>query len=203
MQKHPVIEFETSAGRSDEAIVRRLYSVELPFVFEREREKYFAILEDASISLGVPINDIKVCGSAQTGYSFHEGRPFQNSKSDLDLAIINSTLFERLLRSAQRVSLPNPDSAERPRRTAFPVIQGNSVYSNFTENAALYGMILPWQMPDCGEKLEVLDLSSRLTEAYTPRFKEINFAVYLSPHFFERKQRPNIGIYRNGRRNVL
>lgn len=202
MQKHFLIEAETQKGRSDDAICRRLYSVELPFVFERDRDRYFTIVEEASEALGVNITDIKVAGSAQTGYSFHEKRPFQAKSSDLDLAVVNTFFFEKMLRAAQAASLPNPNSAERPRQSAFPTRESKTLYHNFTENAAMYGMILPWQMPDCDLKDSIAEVERKLSDDHSGIFKNINFAFYMSYYFFDRKQRPNIGIYRSGRIGV-
>lgn len=190
MQRHPLIDDETKIGRDDNAICRRLYSLEIPFVFEKNRDKYFNIMEEASSELDVAITDLKVAGSAQTGFSFHENRPFQRKTSDLDLAVINAGLFEKMLRSAQEIALPNPESAERPRQSVFPTRNGRSLYSNFAENVALYGMILPWQMPDCNMKSTILVLSSKLSQKNLSDFKEVNFAFYMSHHFFYKKTAP-------------
>lgn len=155
MHEHPIIDSEWAAGRDDETVVRRLYSVELPFAFENERGKYFDVIESCSRFLNLSVLDIKVAGSAQTGYSFHSQRPFDPGNSDLDLAVISERYFERLLRAAQKAALPNPDTLERPRRNAFPELHGQSAYNTFMENVAFYGRILPHHLPDCDERREL------------------------------------------------
>lgn len=196
MQKNEIIDFETKKGRTSESIVRRLYSIEPPFVLANEREKFFDIVESCAQALKVPILAVRVAGSAQTGYSFHQNQPFKEGKSDLDLAIISGPYFERLLRAAQRVAIPAPNTLERPRRNLFPVIKGSNVYDQFLENAAMHGYILPGYLPNCEEKQEILEISRRLSRPYTKEFSDINLAFYLSAYFFERKQMPNIGLYR-------
>ncbi len=177
MQKHEIIESELAAGRDDEAIVRRLYSVEHPAIFEDERGRFFDILESCSRLLSLSVFDIRVAGSAQTGYSFHSQKPFDPANSDLDLAVINERYFERLLQAAQRAALPEPDTLERPRRNAFPEIRGESTYNRFMENVALYGMILPHHLPNCEEKRELFRVSRALSSGHSDMFKSVTVAV--------------------------
>jgi hypothetical protein len=200
MHEHPIIDSEWAAGRDDETVVRRLYSVELPFAFENERGKYFDVIESCSRFLNLSVLDIKVAGSAQTGYSFHSQRPFDPGNSDLDLAVISERYFERLLRAAQKAALPNPDTLERPRRNAFPELHGQSAYNTFMENVAFYGRILPHHLPDCDERRELFRVSRKLSNIHSSMFKEVTIAIYLSQYFFERRQRPNLGIYRQARK---
>ncbi len=184
-------------GRAHDSIVRRLYSVEVPSVLASQTEKFFDIVENCARSLGIPILAVRVAGSAQTGYSFHQNKPFKKGDSDLDLAIISGAYFEKLLRAAQRVAIPSPLTLERPRRHLFPVINGVNVYDKFLENATMHGYILPGYLPNCQEKQEILEISRRLSRPYTSDFSDINLAFYMSAHFFERKQMPNLGIYQN------
>jgi hypothetical protein len=195
-QENKVIECEWKAGRSDEAVVRRLYSVELPFAFEGERDRFFRIVEDCSEALQISVFDIKVAGSAQTGYSFHNAKPFARRQSDLDLAIINPNFYEKLLRAAQKAALPDADSLERPRQNVFPVLNGHNTYDRFVENATMYGFILPHYLPKCDEREKVYQVARRLSSSHSDLFKNVNLAFYISQYFFERKQRPNLGIYR-------
>ena len=200
MQENKIIEYEWGIGRSDEEVVRRLYSVELPIAFEAEREILFEILHVCSQTIGVSVLDIKIAGSAQTGYSFHGEKAFDPKSSDLDLAIINKEYFEKVLRAVRNVALPEPSSAARPRQNVFPLIKGQSVYNRFLENAALYGLILPHHIPNCSLKNSIFNLASRLSSANSGRFKNISLAFYVSQFFFERKQQSNIGLYRHGRK---
>lgn len=200
MHKHRVIEFELSAGRSDEAIVRRLYSVDLPVAFERERAEFFDVMEACSSMLEVSVYDIKVAGSGQTGYSFHNERPFDAGRSDLDIAVINKDLFEKLLRATQKIALPDPDTLERPRRNLFPTFRGENTYSRFVENVAMYGLILPQHLPHSAERETIYRVSRRLSTDHSTMFRNVNLAFYISQYFFERKQRPNLGIYKRARK---
>jgi hypothetical protein len=200
MLESKIIDFELGRHGSDETVVRRLYSVELPFAFENRRAEFFEIVNRCSNTLGVSVFDVRVAGSAQTGYSFHSDRPFNPNLSDLDLAVVNRDYFEKLLRAAQKVALPNANSAERPRQNLFPTFKNVNVYHRFLENAAMYGFILPHYLPDCDTKRDIIRLSKQLSSAYSGMFKDVNIAFYISQFFFERKQQPNIGIYKSGRK---
>lgn len=69
-----------------------------PFAFREQPLLYDQMRQFIAIRIGVLPNDIKLIGSAKTGFSIsidEYGRPY-NSNSDFDFAIINRELFSKL-----------------------------------------------------------------------------------------------------------
>lgn len=197
MDRHAVIDFEFARGAKSDAIARRVYIVEFPAALKDYSAEFFDIIERVRDFFGVPINDIRLGGSAQSGYSFHENRPFVLGQSDLDLAIVNTSLFEKYLRIVQARIVPDPESVPTPNQSLFPTRRGNSVYNQFLKKVAIEGALFPQLMPICPEVQDIIDFQNRLSEMYTRFFKDISVVFFLSCAFFEFRQRSNIGRYLN------
>ncbi len=195
MHPNSLIDFETMRGRDRRSITRRLYITEFPVALKENSALLFDILDQVSQFFRVPIFEIRIAGSAQTGTSFHSDRDFRPGESDLDLAVVSGSVFERYLRAAQAVVLPNPDSLERPQQNQFPSIKGVSTYREFMEKVTFHGVLMPHLMPICQERAEISRFMRRVSQPYAHLFREINIALYLSLHFFETKQQPNISFY--------
>lgn len=69
-----------------------------PFVFQTYPILYGQIVKYLSITFAIEIEDIKLIGSAKTGFSISSppnyGKPFD--KGDLDFVIVNAGLFDKL-----------------------------------------------------------------------------------------------------------
>ena len=152
MQPNPIIDYELSKGRSSAEVVRRLYLTDAPASLRERQDVLFDICNSISKFFSIPIYLVRVAGSAQTGYSFHNARDFSPGSSDCDVAVISEVVFEKYLRAVQAVALPNPDTLEKPNRHVFPGKQGNSHFHDFTMNVAFHGVLMPYQMPACPEK---------------------------------------------------
>jgi hypothetical protein len=63
-------------------------------VFLRDPDRGFAICEEIRTRFKIPFSAVRVAGSAQLGYSCHQNRDFVPQSSDLDIAIVNSALFQ-------------------------------------------------------------------------------------------------------------
>lgn len=87
------------ATRKEREILARLWLSEgPPEIFRRCPAVYDELRGWLSARLRIHAKEITIVGSARTGYSMvprHFGRPF-GQDSDLDLAIISDSLFERL-----------------------------------------------------------------------------------------------------------
>ena len=71
----------------------------IPFAFSKSPIIYEYVRAFLSIALSINSKDVIVVGSARTGFSlspYKFGKSFREDKSDLDLTIINSSLFESL-----------------------------------------------------------------------------------------------------------
>lgn len=66
-----------------------------PVLYPGDTERLAPLLRDVSQLLAVPVVDIQIVGSARFGFSLHDGAAFDPSFSDLDLAIVNTGLYQR------------------------------------------------------------------------------------------------------------
>lgn len=69
-----------------------------PFAFRKQPLLYEQMRQFIAVKIGVHPNDVKLIGSAKTGFSISTdefGRPY-NTNSDFDFAIVNSMLFSKL-----------------------------------------------------------------------------------------------------------
>ena len=89
-----------------------------PFIFSDDRDVYESLVHEISTSLGVTRGSVVTVGSAKLGFSVHPDkfpRPF-GLRSDIDIAIIDDTLFDRIWHAIidwhyprKGESLPKPD----------------------------------------------------------------------------------------------
>ena len=77
--------------REDRA--RRVFIEEGPQAFDRDRQ--FSIRTTISQFFEVPYSAVHFCGSAHLGFSIHKNRLFVPKESDLDVACVDSGLFQR------------------------------------------------------------------------------------------------------------
>ena len=91
-----------------------------PFVFSDDRDVYESLVHEIGTSLDVARRSIVTVGSAKLGFSVHPDkfpRPF-GSGSDIDVAVIDHTLFDRIWHAIvdwhyprKGEPLPKPDQA--------------------------------------------------------------------------------------------
>src|SRR4051812_34702985 len=92
------IEVMKASSIADRHIARRLLLYDFAEVFNNAPERGFNILNSVTKRFGLAFSEVRIVGSAQTGYSYYSGRDFVPGKSDLDLAIISPALFEHYSR---------------------------------------------------------------------------------------------------------
>ncbi|HEY6022184.1 MAG TPA: hypothetical protein VIY48_20650 [Candidatus Paceibacterota bacterium] len=129
----------------------------------------------------VSISSIRFCGSAHIGSSPHKNTPFVEGTSDLDVAIINESLFETYLMHAMNNSRGLQDLS------CFPVKDGYSTRDSFCQYAAR-GIFRPDIMPNCPQRTSWMTFFSKLSRDYS-MFSDINAGLYLSERLFLEKQR--------------
>lgn len=146
----------------------------------------FEIYNKISVEFKIPFSSIRVAGSAQTGYSFINKRPFVEKISDLDIAIIDSRLFQQLLEQCyERSDGFRPDT--------FPIDEATSrsLRGQFM-NYSGRGIIRPDLMPKGPEKQKIWSFFNRLSNEYSERFKSISAGIYLSETIYTLKQRSSL-----------
>lgn len=146
----------------------------------------FEIFNRISGEFKIPFSSIRVCGSAQTGYSFTNKRPFIEKESDLDIAIIDARLFQQILEQCY-------ERSEGFRPDTFPIdeVTSRSLRNQFM-NYSGRGIIRPDLMPKGPEKQKIWSFFNRLSNDYAERFKSISAGIYLSETIYTLKQRSSL-----------
>ena len=162
-------------------IIRKVYLTYPTMALMGNEEKQFSILNEISNFFKIPINNIHVVGSAKTGKSFHKNSAFMPKTSDLDIAIIDSELFQYYSEWAFE------QSRGFKNQSAFPVQNGISTYIMYSTFIAK-GIFRPDLMPNGDKRAKWLEFFGQLSFKHKDLFSTINAAVYLSQVYFEHKQ---------------
>ncbi len=87
------------ATKTDEELLdlcRRRNLHGTPYVFQGNEEAYYAFRQRVAEEFEIGFEEVYVVGSAKLGFSPHKRRPF-GLDSDIDVAIVSSALFERIM----------------------------------------------------------------------------------------------------------
>lgn len=79
---------------SDKVAARRLFLFNGSIILTKHGVAGFEIIDAVSRKFKVPFKAIAISGSGQLGYSYPKKRDFVVGESDLDLAIIDSKVFQ-------------------------------------------------------------------------------------------------------------
>ena len=180
------IALEIGVGKSDQQIVRKLFSYEKALAFTTFQDVGFEILDDVSSKFSVPFRDIYIVGSTQTGYSYFKGRDFLPEESDLDLAIVNADVFKRYSEIAFKTTNGFSDL------TLFRDLTAYKSYSSYI----VKGYLRPDLMPTCGEKSEWFSYFEGRSQKYAKTFANVNCGIFLSQIYFESKNAPVLERFR-------
>ncbi len=175
-------------NRPHNEIVRKIYLTYPTSVLVGNEERQFQILNEISEYFNVPIMNIQVVGSSKTGYSFHQKTFFNSLTSDLDIAIIDCSLFQHYTEWVFKSTNGFTD------RTGFSLHDKKSTYQQYI-NCVAKGIFRPDLMPTGKKRLNWLKFFGQLSSKNKDLFKSINAGIYLSQTFFEFKQTSNINEY--------
>jgi hypothetical protein len=167
-----------SSALDDRAISRKMFLFDSTFVFKEDGILGYNILNSISQRFRIPLVCVKVAGSAHTGFSSHKNREFIFGESDLDIALVSTSLFQRYCEIAYDVTngYTNNTYFDSPQK-----------YLQFC-NSLQIGFFRPDLMPNCRQKTEWFTFFDSLTSKYSMCFKNINGGIYFSEVFFEGKQ---------------
>lgn len=173
-------------GDSTEIIIRRLFCFNSSPILARDPVTGFQIINDVSEHFGVPFRRIYITGSAQTGYSYFKQRDFDPSESDLDLAIVDARLFQHYCEISYRETDAYAD------QTKFASVDTLREFQQYVAK----GYFRPDYMPNCSAKWAWFRFFSKLGRRYSSLVCKINCGLFFSESFFERKQVPVIGKFK-------
>lgn len=168
---------ETKLPASDAAAAAFLSF--MPDYFKDKVYLLHGIRRKVATKFSIDAHQIYVCGSSQLGYSYIKQKEFTPKESDLDLAIISSTLFSKYFSIAIKETNGFSDLIKFENQT-----QSSSFFSYISR----YGMIRPDLFPRSTEKTLFFGFFDKLSSEYRDHFKNINSAIYVSETAFAFKQ---------------
>ena len=182
------IDIGLAENRPHSEIVRKVYLTLPTMAMVGDEERQFSILNKISLYFDIPIVNIQVVGSAKTGQSFHKVNKFTRKISDLDVAIIDSNLFQKYSEYVFKQTKGFKD------RTTFPIVDGRSTYNEYVSYISK-GIFRPDLMPTGKKRANWRKFFGKLSGEHKDLFKSINAGIYMSQAFFELKQSSIIKDY--------
>lgn len=194
-----IVNFRNDCISEPEDIVVQKHLVDgSSYFFEnifQEKDEEFNFKKDLANSLDVHIRDIAIVGSGKLGFSIKPDKdkleyyPFktfdfdynlndENEKSDLDVAIISSSLFDRQLKEIYE-------------HTGFYT---SKEFQGKTKKTFAYYILKGWLNPIAiPEEYKITDEVNLVQEKYINKYKRpVNIGIYKSWYFFENYHRNNI-----------
>lgn len=172
----------SSNGESSLMIARRIYFLSPTVAFEKEPDRELEIYQAVSKFFHIPFNSIQIVGSAKTGVSLIKNTPFSIENSDIDIAVIDQSLFMSYVEEAFTIS------EGYARNDLFPTKNGRPTSNSFKEYLAK-GMFRPDLMPYCPERAKWMSFFSKLSCKHSEFCAGMSAAIYASSVFFEWKQK--------------
>ena len=160
---------------------RRLFVEDRAKALEMQREVEYEIKEKISDFYDVRYSDIAFAGSAQLGFSPHKNRIFVPATSDLDVACISASLYQKGWADVITSTRAFTDD------TKFSGLSAHEI-SRFKDGLLRRGMMRVEIMPRSRISLEWKAFEERLSRAHASIFGSIKVAIYLSEYAFCWKQ---------------
>lgn len=161
----------------------RLYFDEPSFSYRQKREIEFAIKMQLSEYFDTSFRSIAIAGSSHLGFSPYKGTDFTPGTSDLDIAIIDAELFQRIWRKVAHASRGFTDN------TCFRNFSNAEEASELLrERMSRRAMILSDGLPLSPEINKDRDFLNRLGQKYREMFASISVAFYINEYAFSWKQ---------------
>ena len=156
---------------------------EHPAIIDQYGKDVFKVSDRIMEHFKVPFTAVKFCGSSQTGFSFIKKTDFDPQKSDLDVAIIDTSIFLKIKEEIYTITKGYSDLS------CFPITlySCRHPYNAFVHNLKM-GFINPYCLPNCDLKNDIDTFSNTLTTNFRKTFKSITFVFYETEYFFICKQ---------------
>lgn len=112
----------------------------IPFVFEGKEDEYYEFRKRISINFNISFHEVYITGSGKLGFSlFKKGKIFDYN-SDIDVALISSSLFEVIMKDISHYQMNLRQAREKVQEDEL------NKYHIFLEYIAL-GWIRPDKLP--------------------------------------------------------
>jgi len=169
-----------------DVLVDRLYLSSPTYSFISEDDSTYMILNEISNNFSIPFKHIYVTGSAHIGFSLKTSTEFTSKSSDLDIAIVDSNLFEIIL---------NKISDETMYFSNKSVFKNEQMYKSYISNIAK-GLIHPRYFPFGKTKKTWDTFFYTLTMKHSEKYNKITACLFLSENSFKKKQKNSVSYFR-------
>lgn len=169
-------------------MARKLFLSYPTCAFIDDHELEFSIRDRVRKLYQIPLSSVQVIGSAKTGFSLVKNTEFKKGVSDLDLAIIDHTMFAKIWEEAHEMSL----GFEATRFNDFRTVAGEIVPGSGQKRFLQYlqrGIIAPDFLPQGEPRRKILADFARVTQSHEDSFSKISAFFYASEYFFQVKQK--------------
>ncbi|MEQ5703772.1 hypothetical protein AB7W83_16405 [Providencia rettgeri] len=124
-------------GEDIDLVVKKLYLSSPSVGFMNTDDSTYVILNQISNKFSVPFKHIYVTGSAHIGFSLKTSNEYSKGSSDLDIAIVDGFLFDKILNGIV------DDTFNFTKKSSFKSFE---VYKSYINNVAR-GFIHPFYFP--------------------------------------------------------
>jgi len=172
-------------------MARKLFLSYPTCAFVDDHEVEFAIRDRVRKLYQIPLSAVQVIGSAKTGFSLVKNTQFKKGASDLDLAIIDHTMFTKIWEEAHEMS----KGFEATRFNDLRRDDGQIVQGSGRKRFLQYlhrGIIAPDFLPQGEPRRRIIADFARVTQSYQDCFSKISAFFYSSEYFFQVKQKEAI-----------
>lgn len=174
-------------------MARKLFLSYPTCAFIDDHELEFSIRDRVRKLYQIPLSSVQVIGSAKTGFSLVKKTEFKKGASDLDLAIIDHTMFARIWEEAHEISRGFEATRFNDLSSNNQIVAGSG-QKRFLQYLQR-GIIAPEFLPQGDQRRRILADFARITQTYQDYFSKISAFFYSSEYFFQVKQREAVDMH--------
>lgn len=160
---------------------RRIFIEERAFALKQHREVEYKIKSRVSGHYKIPYSAVCFTGSAQIGFSITKNTKFEVARSDLDIACVDSRLYENVWSDIIDTTRAFTDD------TKFSGLSPAKIFL-FKETMLRRGMILVEDMPRSTLSRKLLEFEQAISREHRIFFGKMSVAIYMSEYAFCWKQ---------------
>ena len=170
---------------------RRIFIEERAVSLSNHREIEYAVKSDVATEMNIPYSSVCLCGSAQLGFSPHQETLFEPGVSDLDVACVDSALFQKawidIISTTRAFTDQTPFGSVKP-----------EFIDKFKDQILRRGMINIKFMPNSSLKTSWTNVQDELGNKYQDMFGEVSIAIYMNEYAFCWKQQSAVANLMKG-----
>lgn len=178
-------------------IARQLYFLSPSFAFNGNLDLQLSLYEKICNFLRLPLSAIRVVGSGHTGFSLVKNTAFDKTKSDLDIAIVDSQLYLNMFEFAFEIT----DGWKDISKFSGSVAKQKTTSTEFLKYLQK-GVIRPDLMPSSPRKAEWDNFFGKLGDEYSDFCNGISAGVYAKELFMAAKQESALDAYISNQGNL-